>query len=58
MTLRQAIIEWILSKKSCEHDWEQLEAKRIGNKINPDYKWNEYLYRCKKCCEARKITGE
>ena len=41
----------------CEHDWEFLEKRELFYKLNPENKWSEYLYRCRKCCKAKKISG-
>ena len=45
------------SIRPCEHEWELLDKVKMSNKLNTDYSWYEYLYRCKKCCESKKISG-
>ena len=59
--MKQAIINYINSKaeknKPCKHDWELLETNEWVSKLNPNYKYTQWIYRCKKCCEFKSFKG-
>ncbi len=58
--MKKAIINFINAIaeriRPCKHDWEFLSRDKLSNKLNPDYKWHIVIYRCKKCCESKKIS--
>lgn len=57
-SIRKAIVKYILSKRSCRHKWE-LMGKKIGRyKLNPQNKWREWTYRCKKCGKINKFSDK
>lgn len=58
--IREAIANYINAKalavKGCEHDWEKLFERTMTSRINPGNEWEEFTYRCKKCCVSKIIS--
>lgn len=54
----KVLIKWVENwSYRCEHDWEFLDASEYYNNSydKMPYKISR-VYRCKKCCESKKIT--
>lgn len=61
-SLKQAIIDYIYACITaiipCEHNWELLSDKKVTSKLNTDYWYTEWTYRCKKCGLKNFLTDE
>lgn len=60
--MKQAIINYINARaerlRPCKHKWKLLLSSKWSNAINKNYIWEEYTYRCTKCCESKRITTD
>ena len=54
----KVLIKWVESwSYRCEHDWEVIDKTAVYSKPDDKMPYQiNYSYRCKKCCEFKKIT--
>lgn len=60
--MKEAIINYINAladrNRPCVHDWELLMKREASLKMNPDYRWHKWTYRCKKCGDKNIIDED
>lgn len=48
--------ELVRSFRQCGHDWSVVSEAHAFTKENPDYKWKEITYVCRKCRDVRHVN--